>query len=215
MNSKLVVVVDYGMGNLRSVAKAAEHVAPNHCHIRISHNAQEIAEADAVIFPGQGAAKACMAAIDENGLTTALHQAASDKPFLGICMGLQVLMTHSHENNGVDCLNVIKGQVNKFDTSGLSEFKIPHMGWNQIHQKNEHPMWHGIPQDSRFYFVHSYYVTPDNSELILGSTDYANQTFASCVAQNQLFAIQAHPEKSAQAGLQLFKNFMNWRPEPA
>lgn len=215
MNSKLVVVVDYGMGNLRSVAKAAEHVAPDHCHIKISHDAREIVEADAVIFPGQGAAKACMQAISEHNLTDALRQAAIDKPFLGICMGLQVLMSHSAENHGVDCLNVIDGKVSKFDPPPAREFKIPHMGWNQIHQQSEHPMWHGIEQDSRFYFVHSYFVEPKDKTLVLGTTHYANQTFASCVAQNQLFAIQAHPEKSAKAGLQLFKNFINWQANSA
>ena len=213
MNSKLVVVVDYGMGNLRSVAKAAEHVAPGHCHIKISDSATDIEAADAVIFPGQGAAKACMSAINENQLGETLRQAAVTKPFLGICMGLQVLMTHSSENGGIDCLDCIEGDVNKFQPA--AEFKIPHMGWNQIHQHADHPMWHKIEQDARFYFVHSYFVVPKNDRLVLGTTEYANQRFASCVAQNQLFAIQAHPEKSSQAGLQLFKNFMNWQTKSA
>lgn len=215
MNSKLVVVVDYGMGNLRSVAKAAEHVAPEHCHIKISHNANDIEKADAIIFPGQGAARACMQAIADNQLTSALKHAAKTKPFLGICMGLQVLMSHSTENDGVECLNIIPGDVNKFDPKLSEGFKIPHMGWNQIHQEHAHPMWHKIPQDTRFYFVHSYYVAPQSRDMVYGTTEYANKPFASCVANKQLFAIQAHPEKSAQAGLQLFKNFMNWTIEPA
>ncbi|SFR55301.1 imidazole glycerol phosphate synthase subunit HisH [Thiomicrospira sp. ALE5] len=213
MNNKLIVVVDYGMGNLRSVTKAAEHVAPSGCHIKISQNASDITNADAIIFPGQGAAKACMQAIKEHNLNDALLQAAQSKPFLGICMGLQVLMSHSNENNGVDCLNRIEGTVEKFQSS--PEAKIPHMGWNQIHQHHDHPMWHKIPQDSRFYFVHSYYVSPTNPQMIQGTTEYANLTFASCLAEGQLFAIQAHPEKSAQAGLQLFKNFMTWPIESA
>jgi glutamine amidotransferase len=209
MSLKQVVVVDYGMGNLRSVAKAAEHVAPSGTAILVSQHAQDIVNADAVIFPGQGAAKACMQALRESGLIEPLQQAAQNKPFLGICMGLQVLMSHSDENEGVECLNIIPGQVKRFDNTDQPALKIPHMGWNQIHQTQSHPLWHNIAQDSRFYFVHSYYIQPTLESEIIGHTHYIHP-FASAVAQNQLFAIQAHPEKSADAGLQLFKNFLSW-----
>ncbi|MGE4503321.1 MAG: imidazole glycerol phosphate synthase subunit HisH [Thiomicrospira sp.] len=209
MSYRQVVVVDYGMGNLRSVAKAAEHAAPNGTYILLSQHAQDILNADAIIFPGQGAAKACMQALTECGLVAPLQQAAQSKPFLGICMGLQVLMSHSDENDGVDCLNIIPGQVKRFDNSRQPEQKIPHMGWNQIHQSQPHPLWHKIAQDSRFYFVHSYYIQPALESEVIGRTHYIHP-FASAVAQNQLFAIQAHPEKSADAGLQLFKNFLSW-----
>lgn len=206
--SKLVTIVDYGMGNLRSVTQAAEHVAPNNTQILVSGQADAILNADAIIFPGQGAAKACMQAIHEAGLEDALKQAASEKPFLGICMGLQVLMSHSDENNGVPCLGILPGQVKHFELE-QTELKVPHMGWNQIHQMQAHPLWHGIQQDSRFYFVHSYFVEPETPNWIQGQTTHG-QTFASVLAHDNMFAIQAHPEKSAQAGLQLFENFLNW-----
>ncbi|MDG4811394.1 imidazole glycerol phosphate synthase subunit HisH [Hydrogenovibrio sp. 3SP14C1] len=208
-DQKLVTVIDYGMGNLRSVAKAAEHVAGSNTRICISSKADDIAAADAIIFPGQGAAKACMKALNESNISHTLMQAASEKPFLGICMGLQVLMTHSQENEGVDCLDILKGDVQQFDLSTYPELKMPHMGWNQIHQTTDHPLWHNIEQDSRFYFVHSYFVSPHDKHIIAGETTHGNK-FTSAIAQDNLFAIQAHPEKSADAGLQLFKNFLDW-----
>jgi len=204
---KQFVVIDYGMGNLRSVAKAAEHVADNMTRITVTQNPNEILDADGIIFPGQGAAKACMQALNQTGMIEPIRRAAKEKPFLGICMGLQVLMSHSDENQGVDCLNVIPGTVSKFATDAYPDLKIPHMGWNQIHQTQDHPMWHNISQDSRFYFVHSYYVQPSLPNEIVGTTDYGTK-FTAAVAQDQLFAIQAHPEKSADVGLQLFKNFL-------
>lgn len=209
MALKQIVVVDYGMGNLRSVAKAAEHLADSNTHIMVSQSAQDIENADSIIFPGQGAAKACMKALKDTDMIDPVIRAAKSKPFLGICMGLQVLMTHSQENQGTDCLNVLPGDVLRFNEQAYPELKIPHMGWNQVHQTQDHPLWHNIPQDSRFYFVHSYYVEPQIQSEIVGTTEYGS-VFASAVAQNQLFAIQAHPEKSAEAGLQLFKNFLNW-----
>lgn len=208
-DQKLVTVIDYGMGNLRSVAKAAEHAADSNTRICISDKAEDILSADAIIFPGQGAAKACMKALNETNIIHALTQAATEKPFLGICMGLQVLMTHSQENEGVDCLDILKGDVQKFDLSAHPELKMPHMGWNQIHQTMDHPLWHNIEQNSRFYFVHSYFVSPHDKQIIAGETTHGKR-FTSAIAQNNLFAIQAHPEKSADAGLQLFKNFLNW-----
>lgn len=209
MDQKLVAVIDYGMGNLRSVSKAAEHVAPDNTRILVTQNPEDIAKADAVIFPGQGAAKACMSALNDTGMIHPVQAAAKEKPFLGICMGLQVLMAHSDENQGIDCLNVIPGHVKHFEFEQNTSLKTPHMGWNQIHQTTEHNLWHNIPQDSRFYFVHSYYVQPENSDLISGLTTHGT-TFPSVLSHKNLFAIQAHPEKSADHGLQLFKNFLQW-----
>ncbi|MCF6346129.1 MAG: imidazole glycerol phosphate synthase subunit HisH [Thiomicrorhabdus sp.] len=209
MDQKLVAVIDYGMGNLRSVAKAAEHVAPANTRIIVTHNPDEIESADAIIFPGQGAAKACMSALLETGMIHPIQQAAQEKPFLGICMGLQVLMSHSTENEGISCLDVIQGDVQHFELNAHPNLKVPHMGWNQIQQTQEHALWHNIPQNSRFYFVHSYYVTPNNQNIIAGTTTHGT-TFASVLSQDNLFAIQAHPEKSADHGLQLFQNFLQW-----
>lgn len=210
-SKKQVVVVDYGMGNLRSVAKAAEHVADSQSDILISNRPEDIDSADAIIFPGQGAAKACMHALNQTGMVHSLQKAAQEKPFLGICMGLQVLMTHSQENNGIDCMNVLKGDVIQFDLRNHPELKMPHMGWNQIHQTQDHPLWHKISQDSRFYFVHSYFVVPEDKSITAGQTTHGTE-FTSAIAAGNLFAIQAHPEKSADSGLQLFKNFLDWRP---
>jgi glutamine amidotransferase len=209
MDQKLVAVIDYGMGNLRSVAKAAEHVAPANTRIIVTHDPDEIELADAIIFPGQGAAKACMNALFETGMIHPIQKAAQEKPFLGICMGLQVLMSHSTENEGIPCLDVIQGDVQHFELKAHANLKVPHMGWNQIQQTQEHALWHNIPQNSRFYFVHSYYVTPNNQKIIAGTTTHGT-TFASVLSQNNLFAIQAHPEKSADHGLQLFQNFLQW-----
>jgi len=211
-DQELITVVDYGMGNLRSVAKAAEHVAAPNTRICISQKLQDIEDADAVIFPGQGAAKACMQALQTSGIDHAILKSAAEKPFLGICMGLQVLMTASEENQGVNCLNLYKGHAKAFDLADFPKLKIPHMGWNQIHQTQDHPLWHQIPQDSRFYFVHSYYVAPNDRSIIAGTSRHGI-TFTSAIAHNNLFAMQAHPEKSSAAGLQLFKNFLHWNPQ--
>lgn len=209
MTKKQVVIIDYGMGNLRSVAKAAEYVADNRTNILISQSPQDIDNADAVIFPGQGAAKACLKALEQTGMMDPVIQAAKTKPFLGICLGLQALMTHSQENQGTKCLNILPGEALGFDEKQYPDLKVPHMGWNQIHQTQSHPLWHSIDQDSYFYFAHSYYAQPKNLTNVMGTTEYGTR-FAAAVAQDQLFAIQAHPEKSSDAGLQLFKNFLNW-----
>lgn len=209
MDQKLVAVVDYGMGNLRSVSKAAEHMADEQTKIVVTQNPQVIHDADSVIFPGQGAAKACMQALRDTGMVEPVKQAAQEKPFLGICMGLQVLLSHSDENSGVGCLDIIQGNVTQFDLSAHPELKMPHMGWNQITQTQDHPLWHSIPQDSRFYFVHSFYVAPEDNNTIIGQTTHG-QTFPAVLSEHNIFAIQAHPEKSAEHGLQLFKNFLSW-----
>lgn len=209
MNQRLVAVVDYGMGNLRSVSQAAEHMADSETNIVVTQDPQVIHDADSVIFPGQGAAKACMQALHDTGMAEPVKLAAQEKPFLGICMGLQVLMSHSDENGGIDCLDIIKGNVHKFDLSQQPKLKLPHMGWNQIQQTQDHPLWHAIPDQSRFYYVHSYYVDPAEKSTIFGETTHG-QTFPGVLSTHNLFAIQAHPEKSAEHGLQLFKNFLSW-----
>ncbi|AHK78087.1 imidazole glycerol phosphate synthase [Ectothiorhodospira haloalkaliphila] len=210
---KFIAVVDYGMGNLRSVVKALEHVAPADTRVRLVEGADDILEADRVVFPGQGAARDCMAALRDRKLIPVLTEAATTRPFLGICMGLQVLMDRSDENGGTDCLGLIAGGVRRFEDHQVDaqgqRLKIPHMGWNQVHQTRAHPLWEGIDQDSRFYFVHSYHVVPASYQVVAGTTQYG-LPFASAVAQDHIFAIQCHPEKSAAPGLTLLKNFMHW-----
>ena len=210
-----IVVVDYGMGNLRSVKQALLHVAPANTRISVSENPEQIAHADAVVFPGQGAAKACMKALNNiEGLKESVLAAAQAKPFLGICMGMQVLMSRSAENGGVACLDLFKGDVSAFanQANWKPEHKIPQMGWNQVKQTQTHPLWHNIEDASRFYFVHSYFITPENKALVAGETDFG-LNYCSAIAQGKVFAIQAHPEKSADAGLQLLRNFCAWNGE--
>lgn len=207
-----IAVIDYGMGNLRSVSKAVEHVAGD-AEVCVTDDPAYIAAADRVVFPGQGAARDCMAAIGEHHLNQAILRAAASKPFLGICMGLQVLMRHSEENGGTRLLGLFAGEVERFD--GLAQgdnglpLKIPHMGWSPVHQLVSHPLWHGIADESRFYFVHSYRVIPEDVSLIAATTDYGVR-FTAAIARDNLFATQFHPEKSADVGLQLLKNFVNW-----
>jgi glutamine amidotransferase len=209
-----VAVIDYGMGNLHSVAKALEH-APTEARIIVTHDADLILEADRVVLPGVGAIRDCMAEIRRLGIDKVVDEVIlQKKPFLGVCVGMQALMTFSDENNGVECLNQLQGQVVYFgndlhDPQSGERLKIPHMGWNEVHQTYDHPMWLGIEQDTRFYFVHSYYVEPTHVGLIAGSSHYGI-SFTAAVAKNNIFAVQFHPEKSAQAGLQLYENFLNW-----
>ncbi len=210
-----IVVVDYGMGNLRSVAKAIEHVAPEGVAVRVSGCPNELAAADRIVFPGQGAARDCMAELHQRGLHDALLEAARSKPFLGICMGMQVLMSHSEENDGTPCLGLFPGEVRFFghdlhDAQG-ERLKIPHMGWNRVQQTRPHPIWDGIEDGERFYFVHSYHVVPHEADLTLGTTDYSCR-FVSAIARDNAVAVQFHPEKSAEAGLRLLRNFLHWNP---
>lgn len=206
----MIVVVDYGMGNLRSVTKALEYVSDE--TVVVSRSSEEILNADRVVFPGQGAARDCMKELYKHQLVDVIRTAAESKPFLGICMGMQVLMQHSEENDGVDCLGFYQGQVKAFRNQidpAQHGLKIPQMGWSQIEQKTAHPLWQGIDSGARFYFVHSYYVAPEDSSLITGQTHYGID-YASAIAKDNIFAIQAHPEKSAADGLQLLKNFTQW-----
>jgi glutamine amidotransferase len=209
-----VVVVDYGMGNLRSVAKAIEHVAPE-AEVRVSSDAAEIAAADRVVVPGQGAMPDCMRELAARGLRGAVVRAAAERPFLGICVGLQMLFGHAEEGD-VMGLEILPGRVPRFPLAAMvaqdgSRLKVPHMGWNQVQQAEAHPLWDGIEDGSRFYFVHSYYVEPQSPEVIAGSTHYGIP-FTSAIARANIFAVQFHPEKSAQAGLRLLGNFMRWNP---
>jgi len=206
-------VVDYGMGNLRSVVNALQKVAAKPHKIILTSDPQQLQQADRVVFPGQGAAGDCMRAIDEYGLREAIIDASRNRPFLGICMGMQVLLAHSEENQGTDCLGVFKGRVRYFgdsheDQSGV-KLKVPHMGWNRVRQKRQHPLWRLIDDDSRFYFVHSFYVEVEDASMVAGTSDYGFD-FTSVIASENVFALQCHPEKSAAAGLQLLQNFLNW-----
>jgi len=212
--SQRIAVLDYGLGNLRSVSKAIEHVAAG-AEVRVTDDPAYIAAADRVVFPGQGAARDCMVAIGKHHLNQSIRDAMASKPFLGICMGLQVLLDHSAENNGTRLLGLLPGQVVRFQQGvrgpdGLL-LKIPHMGWSRVEQVREHPLWEGIDSGSRFYFVHSYYVVPEDATLAAGVTDYSLR-YVSALARDNLFAVQFHPEKSADAGLRLLQNFVNWRP---
>lgn len=210
--SRSIVVIDYGMGNLRSVSKAIEQVCDAKDQVLVTDDPVKIANADRVVFPGQGAARDCMAAISQHRLNQALLEATQSKPFLGICMGLQVLMGFSEENDGTALLDLLPGKVKHFprnmQENGIP-LKVPHMGWNRVKQAQEHALWKGIEDDSRFYFVHSYFVDLEEKTLAAGLTDYG-LSFASAVAKDNLFATQFHPEKSADAGLKLLKNFVEW-----
>lgn len=209
-----VAIVDYGMGNLRSVAKAIEHVAPE-ARVLVTHDPAEVARADRVVVPGQGAMPDCMRELDARGLRPAVIAAAGAKPFLGICIGLQMLFESSEEGN-VPGLGVFRGEVRRFPSERMVghddvRLKVPHMGWNQVSQTQPHALWRGIADAERFYFVHSYFVAPADPALAAGRTQYGVD-FTAAVAQDNIFAVQFHPEKSAQAGLALLGNFLRWKP---
>ncbi len=207
-----IAVIDYGMGNLHSVTKALEHVAPNQ-KVILTNDLATIKTADRIVFPGQGAAKDCMQAIHDNGLNDVILETAQTKPFLGICMGMQVLVSHSEENGGTDCLGLYDANVTAFanplnDVKG-ERLKVPHMGWNHIQQAKQHALWKGIPDNSRFYFVHSYFLNMIGSDLHEGTCNYGHD-FSAVIAKDNVFAMQCHPEKSAEHGLQLLTNFTKW-----
>jgi glutamine amidotransferase len=208
-----IAVIDYGMGNLRSVSQALEHVAGGK-EVVVTADPAVVAGAERVVFPGQGAMPDCMRELDARGLRAAVLQAARDKPFLGICIGLQMLFEHSAEGD-VAGLGVFAGDVRRFpdekmvDRSG-QRLKVPHMGWNRVQQK-PHALWAAIADGARFYFVHSYCVQPADPSVVTGTTEYGIP-FTCAVGRDNIFAVQFHPEKSAQDGLRLLKNFVEWRP---
>ncbi|MEW5791444.1 MAG: imidazole glycerol phosphate synthase subunit HisH [Pseudomonadota bacterium] len=211
MPNSRTAIVDYGMGNLRSVAKAVEHLGGRPL---VTSDPTELARADRVIFPGVGAFGDCLAALDERGLREAVVHAARNKPFFGICLGMQLLMESSEEHGLHEGLGLLPGRVLAFPEEALAghrgqRLKVPHMGWNEVQQVMPHPMWRGISQDARFYFVHSYYVEPASPELIAAFTPYGF-SFTSAIARDNIFAVQFHPEKSQRAGLTLLGNFLAW-----
>jgi len=207
-----ISIVDYGMGNLRSVQKALAHVAPA-ADIAITADPDAIRRADRVVFPGQGAMPDCMRSLRECGLGEAVEEAARAKPFLGLCIGQQMLFEGSDEGD-TPGLAIVLGRVRGFPRNAeraAAGFKVPHMGWNEVRQVRAHPLWDGIADGSRFYFVHSYYCDPAEPGLAAGETRYPD-AFTSAIARDNIFATQFHPEKSAVAGLQLLSNFANWNP---
>ena len=209
-----IAIVDYGMGNLRSVHKALEHVAPA-VTTMVTSDPDVVRKAKRVVVPGQGAMRNCIDELDSRGLREAVVEAATHKPFLGICLGLQMLFEESEEGN-VKSLNILPGKVVRFPASAMTntdgqKLKVPHMGWNQVYQAIKHPLWEGIEADARFYFVHSYYVETSNKELIAAQSRYPFP-FTCAVAKDNIFAVQFHPEKSQLAGLTLLSNFAKWTP---
>ena len=209
-----IVVVDYGMGNLRSVAQALRAVAPE-ANVLISGEVADIDSADRIVLPGQGAMRDCMASLRESGVQDALLRASQTRPLMGVCVGEQMLFDVSEEGN-TPGLGLLPGKVVRFQLDGRlqpdgSRFKVPQMGWNRVKQVRQHPLWEGILDDSYFYFVHSYFAQPALSEHTVGQTVYG-APFSCAVARDNIFATQFHPEKSAAAGLQLYKNFVHWNP---
>lgn len=209
-----IAVIDYRMGNLRSVAKALTHVAGGQAEVTVTSDSEVIGNADRVVFPGQGAIRDCMLELEKHGLIEALRDAVANKPFLGICLGQQALMESSEEHAGTAGLGIFPGSVKRFSADARDEatgarLKVPHMGWNDVRFARSHPLWRGINDGEYFYFVHSYYVAPDDDAITAGRTRYAVE-FSSAIANRNLFAVQFHPEKSARAGLTLLENFLEW-----
>jgi glutamine amidotransferase len=209
-----VAVIDYGMGNLHSVAKAIEHVAVR-ARVAVTSDPKVVAGASRVVFPGQGAMPDCMREMDARGLRRAVLDAARARPFLGICIGLQMLFDRSEEGD-TPGLGFLPGQVKRFPAAKMvdargAKLKVPHMGWSEVRQTVAHPMWQGVPQGSRFYFVHSYFPEPATASLTAGECDYG-VPFACAAARDNVFAVQFHPEKSDAMGLKLLANFLAWQP---
>lgn len=210
-----IAIVDYGMGNLRSVSKALEHVAPD-ASIVVTSDPEVVRKAGRVVVPGQGAMPDCLRELDARGLRGAVLDAAINKPFLGICIGLQMLFESSEEGD-VKGLGIVSGKVLRFPSTAMvstdgQKLKVPHMGWNQVHQAIDHPLWKGIPNDARFYFVHSYYVETASPKPVAAYSLYPF-AFTCAVAKDNIFAVQFHPEKSHEAGLTLLRNFVRWNPD--
>jgi glutamine amidotransferase len=204
-----VAVIDYGMGNIRSVSKALEYVGGD-TQVVVSYDAERILHADYVVFPGVGALRDCMSELHRLELDDVIRECARTRPFLGICLGMQALMDASEENGGTPGLGILSGEALLFPATAAGErLKVPHMGWDRVHQARAHALWEGIAQDSYFYFVHSYYVAPRESAAVAASTDYG-VSFAAALARGNIFAVQFHPEKSQQTGLRLLANFLTW-----
>ena len=224
-NLKTVAVVDYGSGNLRSVSQAVQHVVQGSGYeVVVTSNAQDVLDAERVVLPGQGAMHDCMRALAESGLQDAVLHAAANKPLFGVCVGMQMLLDQSHEGLGglaTPGLGLIHGEVVRFDLEGRiqpdgSRYKVPQMGWNQVWQTRQdgapaHPVWAGVPDGAYFYFVHSFYACPSDARHIAGVADYGGR-FAAAIARDNIFATQFHPEKSADQGLALYRNFLHWNP---
>ncbi len=212
-----VAVIDYGMGNLHSVAKALEHASKSlqtSTEIVVTHDHDHILQADHVVLPGVGAMRDCMGEINRLGIDKIVREViTAGTPFLGVCVGMQALLENSDENDGVECLGVFEGHVHSFastfEQQNITDLKIPHMGWNQVRQHIDHPLWHNISDNERFYFVHSYYTEPNNKQFISATSEYGFE-FCVSLARDNIFATQFHPEKSQHAGLQLYANFLNW-----
>ena len=217
---KTVAIVDYGMGNLRSVTQAVMHAAEHEGVQAVwARTPQEVMDAERVVLPGQGGMRDCMRELHDSGMLAAVLHAAAHKPLMGVCVGMQMLLDHSEELDTA-CLGLIPGKVVKFDLAGQtqadgSRFKVPQMGWNQVWRNNHggapHPVWGEVPDGSYFYFVHSYYAKPSDARHSVGETDYGSR-FSSAIARDNIFATQFHPEKSAKQGLALYRNFLRWNP---
>ncbi len=218
--SKTVAVVDYGMGNLRSVSQAVMHVAQGSGYdVVVTSDPDAVMAAERIVLPGQGAMPDCMRELHDSGLLPAVLHAAAHKPLLGVCVGMQMLLSHSEEgppDTGTPGLSLIPGEVIRFQLEGQlqpdgSRYKVPQMGWNQVHQVRAHPLWADVPDGASFYFVHSFYARPMDATHSVGETDYG-QRFTSAVARDNIFATQFHPEKSAIHGLTVYRNFLGWKP---
>jgi glutamine amidotransferase len=219
-SGKTVAVVDYGMGNLRSVSQAVVHAAQGSgVEVVWARTPQEVMAAQRVVLPGQGGMRDCMRELHDSGMLAAVMHAAANKPLMGVCVGMQMLLDHSQEQD-TPCLGLIPGEVIKFDLEGQvqpdgSRYKVPQMGWNQVYRNTHggaaHPVWGDVPDGSYFYFVHSYYAKPSDLRHSVGETDYG-QRFSSAIARDNIFATQFHPEKSSDHGLCLYRNFLNWNP---
>ena len=214
--NRTVAVVDYGMGNLRSVSQAVLHVAQDSgLEVVITSRPEDVYAAERVVLPGQGAMRDCMRELRDSGLREAVLDAAANKPLMGVCVGMQMLLDHSEEQDTAG-LGLIPGVVKRFQLEGQmqpdgSRFKVPQMGWNRVTQAQPHPLWAGVPDDAWFYFVHSFYATPSDARHSTGETEYGVR-FTSAVARDNIFATQFHPEKSAAHGLALYRNFLHWKP---
>jgi glutamine amidotransferase len=211
---RAIGVIDYGMGNLHSLAKSLERVAPDR-RIEVSYDPEDLLKCERLVLPGVGGVRCCMNELRRLELNDLVVEAAKKLPLLGICLGMQVLLEYSQENDGVQALGLFPGEVVRFpdpEPDATERLKVPHMGWNQVKQSRKHPIWAGVPQNSWFYFVHSYHAQPKDPKHTLGTADYG-QPFSAAIARDNIVAFQFHPEKSQSAGIQLLSNFVTWNGE--